>query len=469
MYSNQEWLRAELDAIEAQGLTKSERLITGPQGPEINTDTGRALNFCANNYLGLADNSNVISAAKEGLNRYGFGLSSVRFICGTQTIHTELESRIAEFLGVDAAILYTSCFDANAGLFETVLSKEDTVISDELNHASIIDGIRLSKANRLRYQHANMESLEKCLKEAKEARFRLIATDGVFSMHGDLAPLLDICDLAEKYQALVMVDDSHATGVVGETGRGTAEHFGVVDRIDIVTSTLGKALGGASGGFTAGRQEIIDLLRQRNPHAMMRDPMTIEDHQHSRMISEPLRKFDCCLETDGALAVVVTTPERARDLKQRPVAILGAAQGMGPDHVVMANYHKERFLETPSLFAAREVYAQAGVEPRDIDCAQWYDAFTPLVILSLEEYGFCKPGEGGPFSENGRLEWPDGALPSNTSGGGLSEAYVHGFNLILEGVRQMRGTSTCQVEDAELCLVTSGGGVPTSAAILART
>jgi len=208
---------------------------------------------------------------------------------------------------------------------------------------------------------------------------------------------------------------------------------------------------------------------QRNPHAMMRDPMTIEDHQNSRMISEPLRKFDCCLETDGALAVVVTTPERARNLKQRPVAILGAAQGMGPDHVVMANYHKERFLETPSLFAAREVYAQAGVEPDDIDCAQWYDAFTPLVILSLEEYGFCKPGEGGPFSENGRLEWPDGALPSNTSGGGLSEAYVHGFNLILEGVRQMRGTSTCQVEDAELCLVTSGGGVPTSAAILART
>jgi acetyl-CoA acetyltransferase len=208
---------------------------------------------------------------------------------------------------------------------------------------------------------------------------------------------------------------------------------------------------------------------RRNPAAMMQKPMTLEDHQRSRMVSDPLRKFDCCLETDGALAVVVTSAERARDLRQRPVAILGAAQGTGPEHVVMTNYFKERLLETPSVFAAREVYRLAGVGPGDIDCAQWYDAFTPLVTMSLEEYGFCKPGEGGPFSEGGRLEWPDGALPSNTSGGGLSEAYVHGFNLILEGVRQMRGTSTCQVEGAELCLVTSGGGVPTSAAILART
>jgi acetyl-CoA acetyltransferase len=206
----------------------------------------------------------------------------------------------------------------------------------------------------------------------------------------------------------------------------------------------------------------------RNPAAMMRDPITLEDHQASRMISEPLRKLDCCLETDGALAVVVTSAERARNLRQRPVAILAASQGSGPEHVVMANYHGERFLETPSLHAARDVFARAGVTPGDIDCAQFYDAFTPLITMSLEEYGFCKPGEGGPFSEKGRLEWPDGVLPCNTSGGGLSEAYVHGFNLILEGVRQMRGESTCQVQAAELCLVTSGGGVPTSAAILAR-
>ncbi len=207
----------------------------------------------------------------------------------------------------------------------------------------------------------------------------------------------------------------------------------------------------------------------RNPHAMMREPITLEDHRSSRMIAEPLRKLDCCLETDGALAVVLTSAERARDLRQRPVAVLAAAQGSGPEHVVMANYHKERFLETPSVYAARELWAQAGVEPSDMDCAQFYDAFTPLVTISLEEYGFCKPGEGGPFSEEGRLEWPDGEIPCNTSGGGLSEAYVHGFNLILEGVRQMRGTSTSQVEGAELCLVTSGGGVPTSAAVLART
>jgi acetyl-CoA acetyltransferase len=206
----------------------------------------------------------------------------------------------------------------------------------------------------------------------------------------------------------------------------------------------------------------------RNPHAMMREPISLDDHQRSRLVSDPLRKLDCCLETDGALAVVVTSAERARDLARPPVAILAAAQGSGPDHVPMANYHQERFLETPSLYAARELYARAGVEPADIDCAQLYDAFTPLVTLSLEEYGFCKPGEGGPFGENGRLEWPDGELPCNTGGGGLSEAYVHGFNLILEGVRQMRGSSTCQVEGAELCLVTSGGGVPTSAAILAR-
>jgi len=206
----------------------------------------------------------------------------------------------------------------------------------------------------------------------------------------------------------------------------------------------------------------------RNPAAMMREPMTLADHQASRMVSDPLRKLDCCLETDGALAVVLTSLERARDLRQRPAVVLAAAQGTGPEHVVMANYHQPSMLETPSLWAARELWARAGVLPSDVDCAQFYDAFSPLVVFSLEEYGFCKPGEGGAFCENGRLEWPDGALPANTSGGGLSEAYVHGFNLILEGVRQVRGSSSSQVSDASVCLVTSGAGVPTSALLLAR-
>jgi len=206
----------------------------------------------------------------------------------------------------------------------------------------------------------------------------------------------------------------------------------------------------------------------RNPAAMMREPLTLADHQASRMVSDPLRKLDCCLETDGALAVVLTSLERARDLRQRPAVVLAAAQGTGPEHVVMANYHQPNPLQTPSLWAARELWARAGVSPSDVDCAQFYDAFSPLVVFSLEEYGFCKPGEGGAFCENGRLEWPSGELPSNTSGGGLSEAYVHGFNLILEGVRQVRGTSTSQVSDASVCLVTSGAGVPTSALLLAR-
>ncbi|MFP6608155.1 MAG: lipid-transfer protein [Myxococcota bacterium] len=206
-----------------------------------------------------------------------------------------------------------------------------------------------------------------------------------------------------------------------------------------------------------------------NPNALMREPMTIADHQASRLISEPLRKFDCCLETDGALAVVVTSVERARDLRQAPAVVLAAAQGMGPEHTVMTDYHGPHFLQTPSTWAARDLFASAGIAPADVDCAQFYDAFTPLVLLSLEEFGFCKPGESGPMAASGALEWPDGALPSNTSGGGLSEAYVHGFNLVLEGVRQIRGTSTSQVEDAEISLVTSGAGVPTSALLLCRS
>src|SRR5580765_4812851 len=225
---------------------------------------GELLNLCANNYLGLADHPAIVEAAREALARWGFGMASVRFICGTQTLHRELEQRLSEFLGTDDTILFSSCFDANGGLFEALLGSEDAVISDALNHASIIDGVRLCKAERKVYMHNDMSELEKRLKETAAARFRMIATDGAFSMHGDLAPLPDICDLAEKYDALVMVDDSHATGFFGPTGRGTPEHFGVQKRIDVITSTLGKAMGGATGGFTTGRAEIIAMLRQRS-------------------------------------------------------------------------------------------------------------------------------------------------------------------------------------------------------------
>jgi len=254
-----------LSQIRQDGLYKTERTITTPQDVEISTvEGGEVLNFCANNYLGLANNPNVISAAKQALDQYGFGMASVRFICGTQDLHKDLEKTISTFLSTDDTILYTSCFDANGGLFETILSSEDAVISDTLNHASIIDGIRLCKALRYRYANSDMVDLEEKLKEAKNARLRLIATDGVFSMDGTIAKLDKIVSLAEKYDAMVMVDDSHATGFVGKTGRGSGEYNGVLNKIDIITSTLGKALGGASGGFTTGRKEIIDLLRQRS-------------------------------------------------------------------------------------------------------------------------------------------------------------------------------------------------------------
>ena len=264
MYTNREFLSGELAAIREGGLYKNERVIVGPQGTEIDTQSGEALNFCANNYLGLSSHPEILEAAHAGLDSHGFGLSSVRFICGTQDIHKELEKKIANFLGLEDAILYTSCFDANTGFFETILGPDDAILSDELNHACIIDGIRLCKARRFRYKHVDLADLERGLKETADARFRLIVTDGVFSMHGDLAPLPEICDLAEKYSALVMVDDSHATGFIGETGRGTPEHFGVRDRVDVVTSTLGKALGGASGGFAAAHGEIVEVLRQRS-------------------------------------------------------------------------------------------------------------------------------------------------------------------------------------------------------------
>ena len=257
--------RETLDTIERDGLTKGEKIITSPQGGGVMLSDGRrVINLCANNYLGLANNEEVIEAARESYSEFGYGLSSVRFICGTQSVHKKLERAVSDFLGTDDTILYSSCFDANGGLFETLLTDADAVISDELNHASIIDGIRLCKAKRFRYKNNDMSDLRARLEEAKDARIKLIATDGVFSMDGSVADLKSICDLADEYDALVMVDDSHAAGFMGEGGRGTAEYCGVLGRVDIITGTFGKALGGASGGFTSGRKEIIDLLRQRS-------------------------------------------------------------------------------------------------------------------------------------------------------------------------------------------------------------
>jgi glycine C-acetyltransferase len=257
-------ISSELEGLKSAGLYKSERVIASPQSAEIEVGGKKLLNFCANNYLGLADNDELRQAAKAALDCYGYGMASVRFICGTQEEHKQLEARISAFLGMEDTILYGSCFDANGGLFETLLGEEDAVISDALNHASIIDGVRLSKAKRFRYANNDMADLEARLKEAQDSRFRLIATDGVFSMDGIIADLRGVCDLAEKYDAMVMVDDSHAVGFVGRHGRGSAEHCGVEGRVDIVTGTLGKALGGASGGYTSGKRQVVDWLRQRS-------------------------------------------------------------------------------------------------------------------------------------------------------------------------------------------------------------
>ena len=266
MYGDfQKFLSTTLDEIKSNNLYKSERIISSPQKPRLTLANGRELlNMCANNYLGLADHPEIIEAAAKAMERYGFGLGSVRFICGTQELHKELECQVAGFTGMDDAILYSSCFDANGGLFETLLGPEDAIISDALNHASIIDGIRLCKAQRYRYANGDMADLESKLQEAAGARFKLIATDGVFSMDGTIAPLQEICDLAEKYNALVMVDDSHAAGFMGENGRGSVEYRNCLGRVDIITGTFGKALGGAGGGYTAGRKEIIEILRQRS-------------------------------------------------------------------------------------------------------------------------------------------------------------------------------------------------------------
>jgi glycine C-acetyltransferase len=260
-----EYYQAELESIKKAGLWKEERVLTSSQNVRINI-SGREdlLNMCANNYLGLSNHPEVVVAAKASFDTWGYGLSSVRFICGTQMVHRQLENKLSQFLSTEETILYSSCFDANGGLFETLLSEQDAIISDELNHASIIDGVRLCKASRYRYKNNDMQDLEEKLKETQNARFRLIATDGVFSMDGVIANLKGICDLADKYGAMVMVDDSHAVGFIGETGRGTPEYCGVSERVDIITGTLGKALGGASGGYTSGRKEIVDLLRQRS-------------------------------------------------------------------------------------------------------------------------------------------------------------------------------------------------------------
>ena len=289
-----EALEDQLEEITRSGLYKSERRITSAQEARIRVGEQEVLNLCANNYLGLANNPEIIAAVKAGLDTRGFGMASVRFICGTQDIHGELERKISDFFGTDDTILYTSCFDANTGFFETLLGEKDAVISDALNHASIIDGIRLCKAARYRYTHGNMQSLEDCLKEAEGARVRMIATDGVFSMDGDMAKLDEICDLADPYGALVMVDDSHATGFIGPTGRGTAEFYGVNERVDIITSTLGKALGGASGGFTTGRENIIAMLRQRSR------PYLFSNSVPPPVVSAALKTLDLLKDSQAA-------------------------------------------------------------------------------------------------------------------------------------------------------------------------
>ena len=301
-------LSSELEGLKAAGLYKSERVITSMQSAEITVaGGGRVLNFCANNYLGLAGSEELRAAAKAGLDRYGYGMASVRFICGTQEEHKQLEARIAGFLGFEDSILYSSCFDANGGLFETLLSEEDAIISDALNHASIIDGVRLSKARRFRYANNDMTALEEELKKAEGCRFKMIATDGVFSMDGIIANLGGVCDLAEKHDAMVMVDDSHAVGFVGRHGRGSAEHCGVEGRIDIVTGTLGKALGGASGGYTAGRREVVDWLRQRSR------PYLFSNTLMPAIAAASLKVFDIVEQGHELRAKLTANAERFRE------------------------------------------------------------------------------------------------------------------------------------------------------------
>ncbi|MCK4537583.1 MAG: glycine C-acetyltransferase [Candidatus Krumholzibacteria bacterium] len=309
MYNIKEELKATLEEIRQGGLFKNERIITSDQKAAITVSTGEnVLNFCANNYLGLANNADLITAAKSAMDSHGFGLSSVRFICGTQDIHKTLEGKIAEFFETEDAILYTSCFDANGGLFEVILSADDAIISDELNHASIIDGVRLCKAKRYRYKNNDMEDLRVQLEAAKADGVKriMIATDGVFSMDGIIAQIDRICDIADEYGALVMVDDSHATGFFGPTGRGSVEHCGVLGRVDIITSTLGKAMGGASGGFTTGRKEIVDLLRQRSR------PYLFSNSLPPALVAAAIRTFDMLMKPSPMLGILVENTEYFR-------------------------------------------------------------------------------------------------------------------------------------------------------------
>jgi len=317
-------LAIELDGLKAAGLYKSERVISTMQSAEIEADGRRLLNFCANNYLGLADNSELRETAKAALDRYGYGMASVRFICGTQEEHKQLEARISDFLGFEDTILYSSCFDANTGLFETLLGEEDAIISDALNHASIIDGVRLCKARRYRYANNDMADLRARLEEAREARFKLIATDGVFSMDGIVANLKGICDLAEEFGAMVMVDDSHAVGFVGENGRGTPEHCGVEGRIDIMTGTLGKALGGASGGYTSARREVVEWLRQRSR------PYLFSNTLAPVIAATSLKVFDMIEQGGDLRRQLYANAERFRDGMGR----LGFSLG-GADHPII--------------------------------------------------------------------------------------------------------------------------------------
>ncbi|MEI8715349.1 glycine C-acetyltransferase [Mesorhizobium sp. M7A.F.Ca.US.001.01.1.1] len=299
-------VRELLSQIETEGLYKRERVITSSQSSEIEVGGRKLLNFCANNYLGLADSEELREAAKAALDRYGYGMASVRFICGTQEEHKQLEAKISSFLGMEDTILYGSCFDANGGLFETLLSEEDAIISDALNHASIIDGVRLSKAKRFRYTNKNMESLEEELKKAEGSRFKLIATDGVFSMDGIIANLAGVCDLAEKYDAMVMVDDSHAVGFVGEHGRGTPEYCGVEGKVDIITGTLGKALGGASGGYTVASRPVVDWLRQRSR------PYLFSNTLMPAIAAASLKVFDIIERGDGLRERLYENAQRFR-------------------------------------------------------------------------------------------------------------------------------------------------------------
>lgn len=373
-------LAGQLEEIRAAGLSKNERLIASPQGAHIVLQDGRkVLNLCANNYLGLSGHPDLIAAAQAALARWGYGLSSVRFICGTQTLHKELERRLADFLGVDDAILYSSCFDANGGLFETLLTEEDTVISDELNHASIIDGIRLSKAQRSRYKNNNMADLEERLREAAAARFRLVATDGVFSMDGTIANLAGICDLAERHRALTMVDDSHAVGFLGPNGRGTHEYRGVMGRVDILTGTFGKALGGASGGYTAGRREIVEYLRQRSR------PYLFSNSLAPVVVATSLKALELVASRPDLRARLTRNTQRFRDGMARegfritpgehpivPVMLGDAhlagrvAEGMLAEGVYVIGFS---YPVVPKDAARVRVQISAGLEDADIDFA----------------------------------------------------------------------------------------------------